>query len=175
MKRRDVLKAGAVVPAVAAAQHHYAPQAAAKSTGWKPKTLSSAQNETVIALADTIIPATDTPGAKEAKVNEYIDLFLGNAPRGERERFMSGLKWFEEHSAKQLGTPFSKAAAGDRVKLLLALEEGGAGLEEGHQFFRLAKQLTSRIYYNTAIGFKEMNKGGRVPKTFGCQHLEHRA
>ena len=31
------------------------------------------QNETVITLSELIIPTTDTPGAKAAKVNEFID------------------------------------------------------------------------------------------------------
>ena len=175
MKRRDVLKAGAVVPAIAAAQHHYAPQAVSKARGWKPQTLTAAQNELVIALTEALIPATDTPGAREAGVNRYIDLFLTNAPKDERDRFLAGLKWFEENSAKQLGQPFAKSSSSKQVEYLLALEKGGPGIEEGNHFFRLAKQLTSRIYYNTEIGFKEMNKGGRVPKSFGCQHSEHRA
>ena len=33
-------------------------------------TLSAAQNEIVVAMSDVMIPATGTPGAKAAKVNE---------------------------------------------------------------------------------------------------------
>ena len=43
---------------------------------WKPAFLSEDQNETLIALSDMISPATDTPGAKEALVNRYLDLVL---------------------------------------------------------------------------------------------------
>ena len=39
-------------------------------------------------------------------------------------------------------------------------------------FFRQVKSLTARICYATKIGFKDMNKGGRVPSTFGCTHPE---
>ena len=37
------------------------------------------QNELVITLTELIIPQTDTPGAKAAKVNEYIDMVLADA------------------------------------------------------------------------------------------------
>jgi hypothetical protein len=50
---------------------------------WKPLFLDQHQNDTVIALTEAIIPATDTPGAKAALVNRYIDLFR---PRDPAER-----------------------------------------------------------------------------------------
>ena len=47
-----------------------------KGANWKPVFLDEHQNETLIILSDLIIPATDTPGAKEALVNRYIDLVM---------------------------------------------------------------------------------------------------
>ena len=43
----------------------------------------------------------------------------------------------------------------------------------GHKFFQMLKGMTAQVYYSTEIGFNELNKGGRVPPTFGCQHPEH--
>src|ERR1700730_6042050 len=47
---------------------------------WKPAFFDSGQNETLIVLSDVIIPATDTPGAKEALVNRFLDLMLSVQP-----------------------------------------------------------------------------------------------
>jgi hypothetical protein len=33
--------------------------------------------------------------------------------------------------------------------------------------------MTAGIYYNTQIGYQELNKGGRVPATFACDHPTH--
>src|SRR5215472_10887291 len=41
---------------------------------WKPQFFDAHQNETLIALTDLIIPTTNTPGAKAALVNRYLDL-----------------------------------------------------------------------------------------------------
>jgi hypothetical protein len=39
---------------------------------WKAAFLNEHQNESLISLSDVIIPATGTPGAKEAQVNCYL-------------------------------------------------------------------------------------------------------
>jgi hypothetical protein len=176
MKRREILKIGAAmvaVPALVSAQQHdqSAPgkNTAAKKAEWKPSVFTAAQNTTVIALTERIIPATDTPGAKEAGVNRYIDLFLHDGPAAERTRFLNGLTWVDEYATKKYEQPFASLTTDQQVAILEQLDAGGPDLEVGHQFFRMAKNLTSRIYYQTAIGFRELNKGG-VPKTFGCEH-----
>jgi hypothetical protein len=183
MKRRDVLKISAgvaAVPVLLPAQsgpakkheaHAAAAGAKAVAQNWKPAILTADQNQTIIVLTDLIIPATDTPGAKAALVNRYIDLLLKDGPASERERFLGGLKWFDEYSVKRSGSEFRKLSQADQIALLKTLSEGTeAGIEPGHEFFRMMKNLTSRVYYATDIGFRELNKGGRVPGTFACEH-----
>ena len=46
---------------------------------WKAAFLNPQQDETLIVLSDVIIPATDTPGAKEALVNRFLDLMISAA------------------------------------------------------------------------------------------------
>jgi Gluconate 2-dehydrogenase subunit 3 len=110
MHRRDILKLAA----------SWAQQAA--EADWKPAFFDDHQNETVVALTELIIPATNTTGAKAAHVNRYIDLFLRDGEPTQPASFMAGLNWLDGH---------------------------------------------------TQIGFQELNKGGRVPATFGCSHESH--
>jgi len=164
MHRRDLLKLGAsfAIPAAWAQQ--------AAKPDWKPSLLDDHQNETVIALSDLIIPATDTPGAKAAHVNRYIDLFLRDGNATQRTRFLAGLSWLDGQSIHQHGHPFVHLSPAQQTALLQPLESSTG---PGHDFFSLAKAMTAGIYYNTQIGYQELNKGGRVPKSFGCEHTSH--
>ncbi len=164
MHRRDLLKLAAsfaIPPAWA--------QQAAKPD-WKPFFLDDHQNETVIALTELIIPATDTPGAKAAHVNRYIDLFLRDGDATQRDHFMTGLNWLDGHSIHEHGHPFVHLTPVQQAAILQSLDTGAG---PGHDFFRRAKSMTAGIYYNTQIGYQELNKGGRVPSTFGCAHETH--
>lgn len=161
MNRREAIKTGVV----AAAAVPFLDGAT-----WKPALFTAQQNETVIALTDLIIPATDTPGAKAANVNRYIDLLLHDGPAAERDRFMNGLKWLEEESMRREKAAFVKLTPAKQTALLASLEASGSG--DGYAFFRMLKSMTARIYFETEIGFKELNKNG-VPKSWACPHPGH--
>ena len=67
--------------------------AAAAGDAWTPKALSAPQGELVATLADHILPATDTPGARAAGVHEFIDAMLANHyPATDKARFLAGLE-----------------------------------------------------------------------------------
>jgi hypothetical protein len=169
MHRRDVLKLGATFVAIPAAWGQEAVRQAAKPD-WRPSVLSAHENDSVIAITDLIIPSTDTPGAKAAHVNRYIDLLLRDGSLDQREAFLGGLAWLDAYAIRERGHTFVKCSSADQVAMLKALDEGSGA---GHSFFRQVKSLTSRIYYATEIGTQELNKGGRVPASFGCAHGSH--
>lgn len=174
MDRRDALKtatAFALAPVLLPAES----QRLVTAPGWKPVLFTPHQNETVMVLTELIIPTTDTPGAKQALVNRYIDLLLKAGPERERDRFLAGLQWLDEYSRKQDGSEFVKLSPAKQIALLERLDaEGDSALQEGHAFFRMAKALTARLYYQTEIGYKELNKRG-VPGGFGCTETSHKA
>ena len=45
---------------------------------WVQKIVNPEQNDLITVITELIIPETDTPGAKAAKVNEFIDLMLAD-------------------------------------------------------------------------------------------------
>src|SRR5689334_2563286 len=65
-------------------------------TNWKPALLNDQQNETLIALSDVIIPTTDTPGAKDALVNRYLDLVLAGEPAESQQKFLDSLSYIND-------------------------------------------------------------------------------
>jgi hypothetical protein len=160
--RREALKAGAGLVGLAST-------GLPAVTGWSAQTLDAHQLATVETLGELIIPTTDTPGAKAALVHQYIDLFLTDGPDGDRVRFLDGLGWLDGYTNGKYEKTFLKLSAAEQVKVLETLDrDSEVGIDEGHRFFRMLKSMVSRIYYNTEIGYKELNKGGRVPSSYGC-------
>lgn len=137
---------------------------------WKPAFFTPAQNETVTVLTEVIIPRTDTPGANDAKVHRYIDLFLSVASPADQERYRAGLTWLDEYARQQNKKAFVKCSAKQRIALLQSISGQGGVPAEGRGFFERTKRLTSAIYFATAEGQKELKKSGPPPQSVGCEH-----
>lgn len=70
-------------------------------------------------LAETIIPATDTPGAKDAKVEDFIiKVILENEDSKTQNSFLSGLRNLQTYSKKKHGKMFQNCSFDDKVSIL---------------------------------------------------------
>ena len=156
-----------------------AASAQAAAAPFTPKALSKAQLETVATLAELIIPTTDTPGARAALVDRFVDNVMANARPDDKERFLTGLAWMDTRSTALYGKPFAGATPEQQTELLtkLAPEDGHAAEDAaGAPFFKAIKQLTISGYYTTQIGLmQELGDNGQLfsPVFEGCTHKEH--
>jgi Gluconate 2-dehydrogenase subunit 3 len=187
--RRTALRALAAGAAAAwvdslsalAAQHAHSPaaQAAIAAQEWTPRVLNPQQNETIIALTELIIPQTETPGAKAARVNRFIDAVLQQAKSADRDSFLRGLTWMDERSRTQFRTDFVAATPAQQTELLTTLSKVDgetAEVRAGVQFFRAIKSMTIDGYYTTEIGLRqELGDTGQLflAQFAGCDHPEH--
>jgi hypothetical protein len=72
-----------------------------------PRTLNSQQNAMVTAMAEMILPRTDTPGATDAGVAAFIDLILTEwYDDRERARFLAGLTDVDSRAQSLFGNIF---------------------------------------------------------------------
>lgn len=185
MERRELIKsallgAGAAVTAGAGSSVQLtsiapAPAAAAEAAAkaFEPQVFDAHQNETVVALSELIIPTTDTPGAKAAKVNEYIDLYLHDVAEDKGHSFLMGLGWLDGRALKLYAKPFVGLSEAEQVAILESLDGAEEKeLKPGAEFFKQLKRLTVDGYYTSKIGIAELNKDG-VPQTFACTHDSH--
>jgi hypothetical protein len=123
--------------------------------------LDAHQSETVATLAEMIIPETDTPGARAARVHEFIDLLLGEwCSDEERARFLTGLAEVDTKSRDLFGTDFLAATPAQRTALLTGLDTEVAALRRDNagperHFFHQFKSLTLYGYYTSEIGAAE--------------------
>jgi gluconate 2-dehydrogenase gamma chain len=159
--------------------HTHAAQAAATAPAWSPSVLTPRQNEAVVALTELIIPATDTPGAKAALVNRFVDHVLSTADASQRSEFIRGLAWSDDRCRARVGKDVAGASAAELTAVLTPLAaEGAAAAEDapGVAFFRAIKSMTITGYYTTEIGLRqELGDDGRMMLGAfeGCTHPEH--
>lgn len=84
---------------------------------------SSAQREIVAAMAEVIIPRTETPGAIDAGVPHYIELMVADWFKDdERAIFDAGLAHMEKQIPVEYGKPFVQLTAKEQLKILEDLE-----------------------------------------------------
>ncbi|MGH9308957.1 MAG: gluconate 2-dehydrogenase subunit 3 family protein [Vicinamibacterales bacterium] len=159
--------------------HTHAAQAAIAAQEWAPKVLSAPQNELVVTLTELIIPATDTPGAKAARVNRFVDFVLQQAPPEERKKFVTGLALIESRSKAVLKKDFLAAPPEEQVRLLTrfsAIDNPDKEPAAARDFFQALKSMTIDGYYTTEIGLRqELGDNGQLflPQFQGCDHPEH--
>jgi len=187
MQRREALRllmAGGVLPTLPSDLFAFF-QGAHPASGYALRTFNPHQNDTVVAMIDQIIPATDTPGAKGARVNEFIDVILTEwAFDDERQNFLAGLAGVDGQSNELFGKDFVDTSPEQQVALLRALDESVAvqqarRMRHGNtipedrdkqlrgEFFTVFKRITVHGYYTSKVGFHEELKLEIIP---GAQH-----
>jgi len=104
-----------------------------KPTGaqWQPQFLSTAEGAIVEDVAELIIPKTDTPGARDVGVPEFIDVILKDAyPAEDQARFVSGLKEFDAEAQRAHGKPFLELPQEQRLAFLQKVHDAAATAEK---------------------------------------------
>lgn len=107
-------------------------------------------------IGETIIPATDTPGAKAAEIGSFMVLMVKDTYRKEeQEIFVEGLNTLRKDFKDQVGSSFIEASQEERLNFLNAVHEKAkaeAGEREGPHYINMLKDLTVLGYFTSEIG-----------------------
>jgi gluconate 2-dehydrogenase gamma chain len=149
--------------------------------GYRALFFSQPQFLMVERLAEMIIPADDTPSAKEAGVAEFIDFMVANkvpvstsydirstedaihAGNQAQEQLVSGLAWLNARSKSEFGSKFLDCSAEQQNSLLEELAYKAKykpATESGREFFHLMRDYTVIGYYTTKIGLESLGYPG---------------
>ena len=144
------------------------------------KFFTPAENELVTVISDLIIPTDEkSPGAKEARVNEFIDLMISESDGDERALWRGGLQAVNRESGKRFGKIFVEASEDRQISLLEAMSQNEGNPQNlRERFFGQIKRRTIEGYYTSEIGIHQdlEYKGNAVMLEFeGCTHPEHGA
>lgn len=133
------------------------------SSGWTPSSLTNEQLEVAADLAEVILPPTETPGAKDAKVKQFIDKMIDEfyAP-DEKKLLLSSLDNLSQ-------TEFSDLNFKKQTEFVSEFIVD----EKNHNFFLLFKQTVLMGFFTSEIGATQVLQYDPIPGDYwGCESLE---
>lgn len=172
MNRREVIIAVIVIVAVALAVRWWA---------WiRPLKLAilEQRRELIADLAETIIPRTDTPGAKDANVTPFIlEMVRHGISKQEGRNFLNGLDAIDEHCHTQFGHGFVASTEEEKAAALAHFESMSEWTTVrllskvrnrllGRPFFPLLKYLTVVGYCTSEVGCRQGLAYDYVPEEY---------
>jgi glucoside 3-dehydrogenase (cytochrome c) hitch-hiker subunit len=172
MKRRQLIKVlsllagGSISPSLLAAMAEHAHTHHQKQAQRKPVTpyryqqLAPEQVKLIIALVDTILPRTGTPGGSDVGVPAFIDRMLFEWYDVVITRqYIRGFTVFTELIDSKYGHHFPDIPQESRHKEVQVLDqnvmEENSVDENLSQFYQMTKELTLIGYYTSSEGMKE--------------------
>lgn len=142
--RRGLIQSVLLLAGVASA-----PRAGARALFGGPASLPQDTMGLLTAFADTMIPATDTPGAADVGVPVMFDKLLANwASASRRSQLLGALEAVDAEASKVSGSGFATLLPARRLEVLLSFDKGHAG-DAGYAKLR---ELVITLYYLTEAG-----------------------
>ena len=133
------------------------------------------------ALSDVIIPETDTPGAAEAGVSEFVAALVdGWLDDEDRDRFLAGLDTVDPAARDRFGTDFADCTEEQRNELVgdfdaeLTRRREDPDARASRYFFHDVKRFTLTAYFTSEAGLDAIGHRTTYRTYEGCVPLSPR-
>lgn len=143
-----------------------------------PSLLTPPRARVMAALAEVIIPATDTPGASEAGVTEFVAALVdGWLDDDDRDRFLTGLDTVDPAARNRFGSDFADCAPDEQGALVGDLDAELTRLrddpdaDETRHFFHDVKRFTLTGYFTSEVGLEAIGYRTTFAAFEGCAPL----
>jgi hypothetical protein len=177
LNRRDAIRGGLALT-IGAAATGWAGQAAASALTWTPTALTPDQARVLDVVAELIIPATDTPGARAAGVPQFIDRALANYyDKAQVEQLVGGLTRMDADARAAHGADFTALTSQQQVALLTTYEQEAITLRtqtpsQKNHFFPVLEDMVTVGYFTSEPGATVALQYDPVPGAYhGCVPL----
>jgi len=146
MERRTALKYLFVVAGGAAVLPACLHQQSKASILLKNMAITYEQEKMLAVFAETITPASATPGAKDTYAHLFARRMVDDCfDKKKQQAFLKGMKEVDDMTRKEGNTPFAKSTAAQKTKTLAALEAKKAPTN-ALAFYGMMKSLTIQGY-----------------------------
>lgn len=123
-----------------------------EATDWQPVFLDKKQGQLLAEIAERIVPATDTPGAKDAGVPQFIDTMLKEYyTKANQQKIVNGLKQIEAAAQKAHKKSFVELNEKQMDKILMVFDQ---------EAIDIASQVNKK---NKEEAKKRLNKYNALP------------
>ena len=143
-----------------------------------PSLLTPQRARVMEALAEVIIPATDTPGASEAGVTGFVGALVdGWLDDDDRDRFLAGLDTVDPACRERFGRPFAECGPGEQAAFVRDLDDELTRLredtaaDETQHFFHDVKRFTITAYFTSDVGLDAIGYRTTFRTFEGCAPL----
>lgn len=118
-------------------------------------------------VAETIIPETDTPGAKELNIHLFVMKMIDDCyEKVARNRFISGLAQINRLNETRYGKNFENSSASERLALLRDIQNKKIDNKDAFYFFSVMKKLTVQGYLNSEYVMINLIKYELIPARY---------
>jgi len=133
------------------------------------------EDENMLAeLAETILPKTDTPGAKDLSAHLFALKMVDDCySKINQEKYIEGMKAFESFVSKKTGTSFTSISPSERQSIVAELDKQKSSGEALSFFFQSTKRLTVEAYTTCEYYMTKIRGYKMIPGKFqGCIPLK---
>lgn len=165
MKRRDAIKSLLIVTGGVIVIPSCLHESSKSSIPLKHLHIDADQEKQLAELAETIIPATSTPGAKDTYAHRFALKMVDDCKeKTDQETFMKGLKELDRLSKDRFHTSFLKSTPAQREQLVGELEKRDASATDDlTAFYKMYKGLVIQGYMGSKYVMSDVLKFELVP------------
>jgi hypothetical protein len=161
MDRRTVIKNLALVIGGAALMPSCLHDSGKASIALKKINVSADQEKFLADVAETIIPKTDTPGAKDLNLHLFVLKMVDDCfSKKDQDAFMSGLDKLSKEAESRYGKPFGQCSQAQRESLLTELDHKQMEFQKAQ--YAQGKKSKKEVPADDMLAFYGITKGETV-------------
>lgn len=143
----------------------------------KHMTITADQEAMLAELSETIIPRTDTPGAKDISAHLFVLKMMDDCySKADQHKFMEGMTAFNQSCKKQYGHAFADCSMEQRNAFLQKAETDSHATGDEPFFYHAVKHLTVQAYTTSKFYLTNINIYKLVPGRYhGCVPVNNAA
>ncbi len=129
--------------------------------------MTSADEQLLASIVETLIPETDTPGARELNVHLFVLKMVDDCHSPEEQRrFAAGLSQVNAFAKRQTGKEFMDCSEADKKRVLEALNRSGVQPGELASFNRQMRRRAIQGYKESRYVMTQLKVHRMIPEPY---------